>query len=181
MSFSFKKCTIDGLYEIEPCIHEDTRGSFFESWSMRDFASAGINAHFVQDNQSKSVKGVLRGLHFQRTHSQGKLVRVLEGSVFDVAVDIRQNSKTFGQWYAVTLSAKKNNMFYIPEGFAHGYFVLTDTSIYSYKCTDFYYPEDEGGLIWNDSLIGIEWPDIDITPILSDKDSRYSGLNELTQ
>ena len=181
MAFTVTPCPIDGLFEIQPKVFGDSRGYFFESWSERDFAAAGLTLRFVQDNQSKSTKGVLRGLHFQKTHPQGKLVRVIEGQVFDVAVDIRRGSKTYGKWHAVTLSAEKNNMFYIPEGFAHGFLVLSDTAIFTYKCTDFYHPEDEGGLLWNDPAIGIVWPDIGMEPLLSDKDTRHPGLTGLKE
>jgi len=127
----------------------------------------------VQDNQSRSTKGVLRGLHFQKSHPQGKLVRVIEGKVFDVAVDIRPGSTTYGSWHGVTLSGERNNMFYISPGFAHGFLVLTDSAIFTYKCTDFYHPEDEGGLLWNDPEIGIAWPDIGMAPLLSEKDKVH--------
>ena len=134
---------------------------------------------FVQDNQSKSVKGVLRGMHFQKTHPQGKLVRVIEGEVFDVAVDMRSGSKTFGKWHGFTLSAEKSNMLYVPEGFAHGFLVLSETAIFTYKCTDYYHPEDECGLIWSDPEIAIKWPDLGMTYNLSDKDTKHPTLKEL--
>jgi dTDP-4-dehydrorhamnose 3,5-epimerase len=178
MPFTFKKCLskngvlIEGLYEITPKIFEDSRGYFFESYSKRDFSEFKIDADFIQDNESASVKGVLRGLHFQKRHPQGKLVRVIKGEVFDVAVDIRENSPTRGLWHAVTLSAEKHNQFYISAGFAHGFLVLSDNCIFAYKCTDFYHPEDESGIIWNDSIIGIEWPDIGVDYILSPKDQK---------
>ena len=177
MPFSFSPCPIPGLIEIQPKVFGDTRGMFFESYSLRDFEAAGIPAHFVQDNQSSSIKGVLRGLHFQITHPQGKLVRTIKGEVFDVAVDLRENSPTFGKWYGVTLSGEKQNQFYIPEGFAHGFLVLSDTAVFAYKCTDFYYPQDEGGLIWNDPDIGIQWPDLGMEYILSDKDKKLPLFN----
>ena len=176
MPFAVTSCSIEGLFEIKPKVFGDSRGYFFESWSERDFAAAGLSMRFVQDNQSKSTKGVLRGLHFQKTHPQGKLVRVIEGEVFDVAVDIRPGSRTYGKWHGVILSAEKNNMFYIPEGFAHGFLVISDTAIFTYKCTDFYHPEDEGGLLWNDPAIGIVWPDIGMEPLLSEKDKKHPGL-----
>jgi len=179
MPFTITPCEIEGLFEISPKIFGDSRGYFFESWSERDFLGSGLTMRFVQDNQSKSVKGVLRGLHFQKTHPQGKLVRVIEGEVFDVAVDIRAGSKTFGKWHGVTLSAEKNNMFYVSEGFAHGFLVLSETAIFTYKCTDFYHPEDEGGLIWNDPSIGIKWPDLGLSYNLSDKDTKHPTLKEL--
>jgi dTDP-4-dehydrorhamnose 3,5-epimerase len=176
MPFTITPCPIDGLYEIQPKVFGDARGAFFEAWSERDFSEAGLSLKFVQDNQSRSVKGVLRGLHFQKTHPQGKLVRVIEGEVFDVAVDIRKGSSTFGKWHAVTLSGEKNNMFYIPEGFAHGFLVMSDTAIFTYKCTDFYHPEDEGGLIWNDPDINIAWPDLGFAFVLSEKDTKHPRL-----
>ena len=139
MPFSFKPCSIPGLCEIQPKVFSDSRGYFFESYSQRDFDAAGINARFVQDNQSRSIKGVLRGLHFQKTRPQAKLVRAIEGEVFDVAVDTRPGSPSFGKWYAVVLSAEKQNQFYIPEGFAHGFLVLSEIAVFAYKCTDFYF------------------------------------------
>jgi dTDP-4-dehydrorhamnose 3,5-epimerase len=178
MAFTVTPCSIDGLYEIQPKVFGDSRGYFFESWSERDFLSAGLTMRFVQDNQSKSSKGVLRGLHFQKQHPQGKLVRVIEGSVFDVAVDIRPGSKTFGKWHGVTLTAEKQNQFYVSPGFAHGFLVLSDTAIFAYKCTDFYHPEDEGGLMWNDSDVGIAWPDLGMDFLLSDKDTKHPSLQE---
>lgn len=179
MPFTFTSCSIEGLYEITPKIFGDSRGYFFESWSERDFHAEGLTMHFVQDNQSKSTKGVLRGLHFQKTHSQGKLVRCIEGEVFDVAVDIRLGSKTFGAWHGVILSAETQNQFYIPEGFAHGFLVLSETATFAYKCTDFYHPEDEGGLMWNDPTIAIQWPDIGMAPLLSEKDTKHPSFHLL--
>jgi dTDP-4-dehydrorhamnose 3,5-epimerase len=176
MSFTFTSCSIDGLIEIQPKIFGDSRGYFFESYSKRDFIDAGIDVSFVQDNQSVSEKGAIRGLHFQKNHPQGKLVRAIHGEVFDVAVDIRPASVTFGKWHSVILSGEKQNQFYIPPGFAHGFLSLSDTVIFAYKCTDFYYPEDECGIIWNDSFIGIEWPDIGMEYILSEKDKKWPLL-----
>jgi len=181
MPFTFSPCPIPGLYEIQPGIFGDSRGYFFESYSQRDFEAGGITARFVQDNQSRSAKGVLRGLHFQKTRAQGKLVRVIEGEVFDVAVDLRANSPTRGKWYAVVLSGEKQNQLYIPEGFAHGFLVLSDTAVFAYKCTDYYYPEDEGGIIWNDPAIGIQWPGLGMDYILSDKDKNLPPLSALGQ
>ena len=164
-------CGVEGLYIIEPQVFPDARGYFFESWNEQAFADAGLNMKFVQDNQSMSVKGVLRGCHFQKEHPQGKLVRVLRGSVYDVAVDMRQSSPTFGKWFGVELSAENKKQFYIPEGFAHGFLVLSDEAEFAYKCTDFYAPGDEGGLLWNDPEVGIEWPITeDMEILLSDKD-----------
>lgn len=152
------KCPIGGLYIIEPTVHGDDRGYFMETYNQKDFQEAGLNMVFVQDNQSMSTKGVLRGLHFQKQYPQGKLVRVIKGSVFDVAVDLRSNSETYGKWFGVELTAENKKQFYIPEGFAHGFLVLSDVAEFCYKCTDFYHPNDEGGLAWNDPEIGIEWP-----------------------
>lgn len=153
-------CHIEGLYIIEPAVHGDDRGYFMETYNQRDMAETGLNMEFVQDNQSMSTKGVLRGLHYQKKHPQGKLVRVIRGRVFDVAVDLRRGSETYGQWFGVELSEENKKQFYIPEGFAHGFLVLSDTAEFCYKCTDFYYPGDEGGLAWNDPKIGIEWPEV---------------------
>lgn len=171
---------IEGLYIIEPKVFGDNRGYFMETYSEKDFFEAGLTMKFVQDNQSKSKKGVLRGLHFQKEHPQGKLVRAVSGEVFDVAVDIRKGSKTFGKWFGVTLSAENKKMFYIPEGFAHGFLVLSDEAEFAYKCTDFYHPEDEGGLLYNDVEVGIEWPfpkDVELT--IADRDKNWSGLKGL--
>jgi len=170
MQFTFSICPISGLFEIQPKMIGDKRGYFMESYSQKYYEDAGIAAHFVQDNQSSSVKGVLRGLHYQKKHPQGKLVRAIEGEIFDVAVDIRPHSPTRGQWYSVILSGAKQNQFYIPEGFAHGLLVLSDTALFTYKCTDFYNAEDEQGIIWNDPTVGIKWPDLGMDYILSDKD-----------
>lgn len=186
---------IEGLYIIEPKVHEDDRGYFLETYNEKDMQEHGLNMKFVQDNQSMSTKGVLRGLHFQKQYPQGKLVRVIKGKVYDVAVDLRSYSKTYGQWYGVELSEDNKKQFYISEGFAHGFLVLTDTAEFCYKCTDFYHPGDEGGLAWNDPEIGIEWPGLigdykgtpapigykleDGTPlILSDKDKKWAGIKE---
>jgi dTDP-4-dehydrorhamnose 3,5-epimerase len=172
MPIAVKPCPIGGLYEIQPRVFSDSRGYFFESYSRRDFSAAGLDMAFVQDNQSRSVRGVLRGLHFQKTRPQGKLVRVIEGEVFDVAVDIRPLSPTLGKWHGMVLSGEKQNQFYIPEGFAHGFLVLSETAIFAYKCTGFYCPEDEGGIIWNDPAVGVAWPDLGIDYILSEKDKN---------
>lgn len=179
------KCPIEGLYVIEPKVFGDQRGYFMETYNQRDFQQAGLTMEFVQDNQSSSVKGVLRGLHFQKKHPQGKLVRVVSGEVFDVAVDIRPGSKTYGKWHGVRLSAENKKQFYIPPGFAHGFLVLSDRAEFCYKCTDFYHPEDEDGLLWNDPAIGIQWPGVedeqlsDGTPLnLSAKDRLWPGLRD---
>ena len=188
-------CPIEGLYIIEPTVHGDARGYFMETYNLRDMHEAGLDLNFVQDNQNMSTKGVLRGLHFQKQHPQGKLVRVLQGCVFDVAVDLRADSKTFGQWYGVELTAENKKQFYISEGFAHGFLVLSDTAEFFYKCTDYYTPGDEGGLAWNDPTINIQWPDIvgnyngsasaegytlsDGTPLnLSEKDQNWLQLTD---
>jgi dTDP-4-dehydrorhamnose 3,5-epimerase len=176
MPFDFTPGPIRGLYEIQPKVFGDNRGCFFESYSQRDYAAAGIALPFVQDNQSRSVKGVLRGLHFQKTRPQGKLVRAVFGEVFDAVVDIRPGSPSFGQWHAVILSGERQNQFYIPPGFAHGFLVLSESAVFAYKCTDFYYPEDEGGIIWNDPAVGIKWPDIGMEYILSDKDKKLPAF-----
>ncbi len=176
MPFTIVQCPIAGLYEIQPKVFSDNRGYFFESWSQRDFAAAGIAYNFVQDNQSKSSKGVLRGLHFQKNHPQGKLVRALSGEVFDVAVDIRKDSATYGKWYGVILSAERQNQFFISPGFAHGFLVLSDEAVFAYKCTDFYRPEDEGGIMWNDPAIGIDWPKLDVPYVFSEKDTQHPAF-----
>ena len=173
-------CDIDGSYVIEPKVFGDERGYFVETYNKQEFAANGLDMEFVQDNQSKSKKGVLRGLHFQKQHPQGKLVRVLSGEVFDVAVDIRKGSDTYGKWFGVVLSEENMKQFYVPEGFAHGYYVLSDTAVFSYKCTDFYHPEDEGGILWNDPEIGIQWPVEDgVEVVLSEKDQRREGIRSL--
>lgn len=179
-NFQFDKCgDIEGLYLIQPEARGDKRGYFMETYNYNDFKEAGLDMVFVQDNQSSSVKGVLRGLHYQKKHTQGKLLRVISGEVFDVAVDIRKGSKTYGKWFGVVLSAEKKNMFYVPEGFAHGFYVLSDTAEFTYKCTDFYDPSSEAGIMWNDPDIGIEWPIPDgEEPILSEKDGRHPSFSD---
>ncbi len=189
------KCSIEGLYVIEPAVHGDARGYFMETYNQKDMAEFGLNMVFVQDNQSMSAKGVLRGLHFQKQYPQGKLVRVIKGSVFDVAVDLRAGSKTYGQWFGVELTEENKKQFYISEGFAHGFLVLSDMAEFCYKVTDFYHPGDEGGLAWNDPEINITWPQLtgeypgsadasgykleDGTPLnLSDKDQKWVGLKD---
>ena len=185
MPFSITECSIKGLYEIQPKVFGDHRGYFLETYSQKEFAQAGLTMTFVQDNQSLSSRGVLRGLHFQKHHPQGKLVRAMTGIVYDVAVDLRTGSDTFGKWHGVILSAEKQNQFYIPEGFAHGFAVLSDTAIFAYKCTAFYHPADEGGLMWNDPAIGIDWNQIaaesgftqQLEFQLSDKDTKHPAFN----
>ena len=170
---------IPGVLVIEPDFFGDERGFFFESWNRERYREAGLDADFVQDNVSFSRRGVLRGLHFQNPHPQGKLVQVLQGEVFDVAVDIRRGSPTFGQWHAERLSARDKRQFYVPPGLAHGFLVLSETALFSYKCTDFYAPESEGAVIWNDPDIGIEWPDLGMDLQLSAKDAAAPPLREL--
>ena len=184
---------IEGLCVITPAVHGDSRGYFTETYSQRDMEEAGFDIVFVQDNQSGSTKGVLRGLHFQKQYPQTKLVRVIRGSVFDVTVDLRKGSATYGKWYGVLLTEENKKQFLIPKGFAHGFLVLTDTAEFCYKCDDFYHPNDEGGLAWNDPAIGIEWPELvgeypgsadsagytlsDGTPLnLSEKDKKWDTL-----
>ena len=173
---------IEGLKVIEPAVFGDERGYFMETYNYNDFKEAGIDCEFVQDNQSSSKKGVLRGLHFQINFPQDKLVRVVNGEVFDVAVDLRKGSKTFGKWYGVVLSAENKKQFFIPKDFAHGFIVLSDEAEFCYKVTDFYHPNDEGGLMWNDPEIGVEWPmpegmtEKDL--ILSDKDKVHPSFSE---
>ncbi len=173
------KTPIDGLLIAEPQVFSDARGYFTETYSRRDFQALGLSMDFVQDNQSRSKKGVLRGLHFQKKHPQGKLVRAISGEVFDVAVDIREGSATFGKWFGVVLSGENKKQFYIPEGFAHGFLVLSDTAEFAYKCTAYYDPLDEGGIIWNDPDIGIEWPETGLSPELSAKDAGLLRLADI--
>ena len=185
---------IEGLCVVTPTIHGDDRGYFMETYSQRDMEEEGISVVFVQDNQSRSVKGVLRGLHFQKKFPQTKLVRVIKGAVFDVAVDLRAGSETYGKWYGIELSEENKKQFLIPKGFAHGFLVLSDIAEFCYKCDDFYHPNDEGGLAWNDPEIGIKWPklegDYKGTPCadgysiegvrlnLSDKDQKWLGIKD---
>ena len=178
-NFTFQKCDIEGLFLIDTKVYGDERGCFIETYHYDDFKKAGIPAVFVQDNQSSSRKGVLRGLHFQKTYPQGKLVSVLSGKVYDVAVDLRKNSPTYGRSYGVILSEENKKMIYIPEGFAHGFLVLSDMALFSYKCTDFYHPEDEGGILWNDPDINIEWPlEEGLKPVISEKDAGLPSLKQ---
>ena len=188
-------CDIEGLYVIEPTVFKDERGYFVETYNQNDFKEAGLNMVFVQDNQSMSAKGVLRGLHFQKQYPQTKLVRVIKGRVFDVTVDLRKGSRTYGKWYGVELTEENKKQFLIPKGFAHGFLVLSDAAEFCYKCDDFWHANDEGGLAWNDPAIGIRWPDVtgeyhgtpsaegycmtDGTPLtLSEKDQEWPGLEE---
>lgn len=187
---------IEGLCVITPAVHGDNRGYFMETYSQRDLEENGIHINFVQDNQSMSVKGVLRGLHFQKNYPQTKLVRAIKGAVFDVAVDLRKNSSTFGKWYGILLTEENKKQFLIPRGFAHGFLVLSETAEFCYKCDDFYHANDEGGLAWNDPTIGIEWPEVvgeyqstasaegytllDGTKLnMSEKDQNWSCINQM--
>ena len=170
-------CEIEGLKVITPAVFGDSRGYFMETYNRNDFADAGINMEFVQDNQSASRKGVLRGLHFQKHFPQDKIVRVVNGEVYDVAVDLRPGSATFGKWHGVVLSAENKKQFYIPKNFAHGFLVLSDYAEFTYKCSDFYHPDDEGGLIWNDPEIGVVWPlQEGVELIFSDKDQKWGNI-----
>lgn len=186
---------IEGLCVITPAVHGDARGYFVETYNQNDMHEAGLTMNFVQDNQSGSTKGVLRGLHYQKEHPQGKLVRVIRGSVYDVAVDLRKGSKTYGHWHGIELTEENHKQFYIPEGFAHGFLVLSDVAEFCYKCTDFYHPGDEGGMAWNDPELGIKWPQVvgtyNGTPSasgytledgtllnLSDKDQKWLGFKD---
>ncbi len=178
--FKFTQCDIEGLFIIEPKCFGDERGYFMETYNYEDFKAAGLGQIFVQDNQSLSKKGVLRGLHYQKKHPQGKLVRIIKGQVYDVAVDIRPNSITYGKWHGELLSDENMKQFYIPEGFAHGFLVLSEEAVFAYKCTDFYHPEDEGGIIWNDPDLSIDWPIVDdMEIIISEKDSKQKKLCEI--
>lgn len=175
--FIFTKTAIDGVVVVEPTAFGDDRGYFMETYNEQTFKEAGLDYKFVQDNQSSSLKGVLRGLHFQKTHPQAKLVRVLKGEVFDVAVDLRRNSKTYGEWVGVLLSEENKKQLMIPRGFAHGFVVVSEYAEFAYKCDDFYHPEDEGGILYADDDLGIEWPDIGEF-ILSEKDKKHPTLRD---
>jgi len=177
--FKIEEAPIKGVYVIEPQVFGDNRGYFMETYNKKEFENAGLYMNFVQDNQSKSKKGVLRGLHFQKSFPQGKLVRVIKGQVFDAAVDMRSDSETYGKWFGVILSDENKKQFYIPEGFAHGFLVMSDEAEFTYKCTELYHPEDEGGLLWNDPEIGIAWPTKGIADLLlSEKDKKWKCLKE---
>lgn len=175
--FKFTETKIKGVVIVEPTVFGDSRGYFMETYNGEEFKVAGLNYVFVQDNQSASTKGVLRGLHFQKTHPQAKLVRVLSGEVFDVAVDLRKGSATYGQWVGERLSGENKKQMMIPRGFAHGFVVLSDYAEFSYKCDEFYHPEDEGGIIWNDPDVAIEWPLTEGLK-LSEKDKKNLKLSE---
>ena len=175
-NFTLRNTSIQDLLLIETKNYNDGRGFFMETWNEQNFEALGLTAKFVQDNRSRSKHGTLRGLHFQKTRPQGKLVWVTNGEVFDVAVDLRKSSPSFGRWYAVTLRGDEGTLFYIPPGFAHGFYVVSDHADFMYKCTDFYVPGDEGGLLWNDPSLGIEWP-TSTEPILADKDKLHPTLD----
>ncbi len=184
-NFTFTETSIEGVVVVDVAAYGDDRGYFMETYKRPDFVAGGIDVEFVQDNQSSSTKGVLRGLHFQMEHPQSKLVRVVSGEVFDVAVDLRPGSATWGKWEGVVLSAQNRRQFFVPRGFAHGFLVLSDAAEFCYKCDDVYHPNDEGGLMWNDPAIGIEWPALqgdeafDASKIvLSEKDEKHPGLME---
>lgn len=176
MAFTFEETQIPGVLIVTPQVFGDARGYFMETYKKELFATAGINREFVQDNESVSTKGVLRGLHFQKNHTQGKLVRVTRGEVYDVAVDVRPGSATFGKWAGVVLSAEKKNMLYIPEGFAHGFLVLSEIAEFVYKCTDVYDPASEGGIPWDDPDIAVAWPKLDCAYRTSPKDSAHPAF-----
>ncbi len=176
-NFTFTETKIKGVYVIDVKTYGDHRGYFMETYKEEDFATAGLDYKFVQDNQSSSRKGVLRGLHFQKTFPQAKLVRVLKGEVFDVAVDLRKGSETYGQWVGVLLSEENHRQFMIPRGFAHGFLVVSDHAEFAYKCDEKYHPEDEGGILWNDPNVNIEWPEVGEI-ILSEKDKKNPTLAE---
>lgn len=170
---------IKDLYVIKPKVFGDNRGFFLETYQKRDFEALGLKYDFVQDNHSKSKKGVLRGLHYQINYPQAKCVRVIVGEVFDVAVDLRKDSPTYGKWYGVRLSAENKLMLMIPRGFAHGFLVLSDEAEFMYKCDEYYHPEDEGGIIYNDPDINIEWPHIDAEMLLSEKDKKHPNFIDI--
>ncbi len=175
-------CEIEGLKIITPTVFGDARGYFVETYNYNDYKEAGIDQIFVQDNQSSSVKNVLRGMHFQIRYPQDKLVRVVAGEVFDVALDLRPGSKTYGKWHGVVLSAENKKQFFVPKNFAHGFLVLSDYAEFAYKCTDFYHPGDEGGIMYNDPEVGIEWPIAPgCEPIMSERDHKWGGIKQFTE
>lgn len=178
MAFTFTKTILPEVVMIQPQVFGDHRGYFMETYKKQPFAEAGIDKEFVQDNESSSSKGVLRGLHFQKEHTQGKLIRAVRGEIYDVAVDVRPGSETYGKWVGEILSSEKKNMLYIPEGFAHGFLVLSDTAEIVYKCSDLYDPGSEGGIPWNDETIAVEWPGLDVPYIISEKDEKHKAFAE---
>lgn len=176
-NFTFTKTAIDGVLVVDNKQYGDARGYFMETYKRPDFVAGGIDVDFVQDNQSSSTQGVLRGLHFQINHPQSKLVRVLEGEVFDVCIDLRPGSPTFGKWEGTLLSAENHRQFFIPKGFAHGFYVLSESAIFAYKCDDVYHPNDEGGLPWDDPDIAVAWPLLEGVPVnLSEKDRHHQSF-----
>ena len=177
-NFNFIATGFEGLWVIEPKVYGDDRGFFMEVYNKEEFMKNGVNVEFIQDNHSKSQKGVMRALHFQKKYPQGKLIRVAQGKVYDVVVDLRKDSATYGQWHGVELSAENRKMIYLPVGFAHGFVALEDNTEFLYKCTEVYHPEDEGGIIWNDPDLNIKWP-IDFEPILSEKDAKHPQFKDL--
>lgn len=178
-AIEIKETGIEDLVIVQPQVFGDERGYFMETYNQAEFAKAGLDMTFIQDNESKSKKGVLRGLHFQRKYSQGKLVRCTQGVVWDVGVDLRKGSSTYGKWAGVTLSAENKTMFYIPEGFAHGFVVLSDEATFNYKCTNLYAPEYDGGIRWNDPDVGVEWPIEGLELLLSEKDEKQPFLKDI--
>ena len=178
--FKFTETSLEGVYIVEPAVFGDARGYFMETYHYKEFSKAGLDMVFVQDNQSKSKKGVLRGLHFQTENTQGKLVRVISGEVFDVAVDLRKGSSTYGKWEGVILSSENKKQLYVPKGFAHGFLVLSDEAEFVYKCTDYYNPKAEGSILWEDKDVGINWP-IELVEeiILSEKDKNAKTFKEV--
>lgn len=181
-NFIFTQTNIKGVFVIDSKVYGDDRGYFMETYNRPNFVAGGITCEFVQDNQSCSKQGVLRGLHFQINHPQAKLLRVIEGEVYDVAVDLREGSPTYGKWEGVILSAENHRQFFIPRGFAHGFYVLSDVAVFAYKCDDTYHPNDEGGIMWNDPAIGIEWPLLEDVPVtLSERDKHHPSFSQLSQ
>ena len=178
MAFKFEEQAIKGVFVITPQVFGDSRGYLVETFKAPEFEAAGIPTTFVQDNESLSTRGVLRGLHFQKEHTQGKLVRVTTGRVYDVAVDVRPGSPTYGQHVGVELSAERKNMFWVPPGFAHGFLVLSDEAVFTYKCTDIYDPKSEGGIPWDDKDLAIDWPKLDVEYKTSEKDGKHPGFTE---
>lgn len=178
-NFIFKQTSIDGVIVVDSKVYGDDRGYFMETYKQPDFAAGGIDTVFVQDNQSFSTRGVLRGLHYQINYPQAKLVRVLQGEVFDVAVDLRKGSPTYGKWEGVTLSEDNHRQFFIPRGFAHGFVVLSDTALFAYKCDDVYHPDDEGGIAFDDPDVNVAWPDAGVPLVLSDKDKANPRLADV--
>lgn len=177
--FIFQETTIKGLFEIDPKVHYDERGYFMETYNEKEFVENGIDFKFVQDNESNSKMGVIRGLHFQKNNPQAKLIRVIQGEIFDVGVDLRKNSQTFGKWHGVNLSSQNKKQFFIPESFAHGFLVLSQTATICYKCTSFYDSTDEGGILWDDESLNIKWPiSKGMEILLSDKDKAYTKFRQ---